>query len=120
MEGTYPSTLYDLGASLYPKLISRDTSKLKDSEIMHIIKYESRCAILYKGKKKNYIELLSIYRNNDDLKRAVIRPLNKEYDFTDIYEYVIKYNSKYENHMIFIDRMLNFKYKILRSWLNNV
>lgn len=121
VDGKYePAPLYDLGASLYPKLIYKDTRKLSDNEIKNIIEYQTRCAILYRGKKKNYMELLYIYRSSKELRRSLISILNKKKDFSETYNTIVRYNKNYQNHMIFIDRMLSIKYNLLRSWLKSV
>ena len=46
-----PAILYDMGASFYPKLMF--DCKMDTKSIKHLIQYDSRCSILYNGKKKN-------------------------------------------------------------------
>ena len=67
VNGKYtPTALYDLGASLYNRFILNGVDyNLK--EIRHIIESDTRCAILYQGKKKNYTELMILYGSNQTL-----------------------------------------------------
>lgn len=102
--------LYDMGASLFPKLIDNCTA-LSDTEIRHMLEFNTRCAILYKGKKKTYSELISIYKDNNELKSALtwlFECVNKS-DYTQYLDTICEFNPRYETYVRFITKVLQLQ-----------
>lgn len=117
-KGYKIAPLYDFGACLYPKLMDSDANSMNDNDIKHLIQFQSRSAILYEGKKKNYFELLRILINDTNSKLVAnnIRQLMHTYQRSNLeglFNYVISFNQKYANYIKFVKRMLDIKHTML-------
>ena len=112
-----PAPLFDLGASLYKKFVGEEVRNLTDRQIRYIIEFETRCAIIYKGKKRNYFEIVEGVKSNKLFRTYLNEVINryKNIDLKGIYSKVSRFNSKYTEYIGFVDRMLNIKADMLES-----
>lgn len=108
--------LYDMGASLFSRQMN-EVSNWTDGQIKDAVVSHSRSAILYKGKKKNYFELLDLYSDNDSMQKQlqdfIIKVKSNIDAFDKIYDEVIAYNSEYKGYITFVDKMLRLKLSML-------
>lgn len=108
--------LYDMGASLFSRQMD-EVSNWTDGQIRDAVVSHSRSAILYKGKKKNYFELLDLYSNNDSIRKQlqdfIIKVKSSIDTFGKIYDEVMAYNSDYNGYIAFVDKMLRLKLSML-------
>lgn len=108
--------LYDMGASLFSRQMN-EVSNWTDGQIRDAVVSHSRSAILYKGKKKNYFELLDLYSDNDNMQRQlqdfIIKVEGSIDTFSEIYDEVSAYNSEYKGYVTFVDKMLRLKLSML-------
>lgn len=108
--------LYDMGASLFSRQMD-EVSNWTDGQIRDAVVSHSRSAILYKGKKKNYFELLDLYNDNDDIQKQlqafIVKVKSDINSFNKIYDEVIAYNSEYKEYVTFVDKMLRLKLSML-------
>lgn len=117
-DGKYTTApLFDMGASLCIRDIDK-VSNWSDGKIKNEILMQSRSAILYKNKKKNYFELLDIFSTNASMKRLLIEFINnvsaKIDEFDSIYADVIAFNSAYTDYVTFVNKLLRMKLKLLK------
>lgn len=114
-NGVYqPSGLFDLGGSLYSKWVI-DCPEMSEQELEHLIEFDSRCAILFQGKKKNYWELMKVYAEDSFLGQAIRQLVQKacKIDLSTILDEVISYNEDYAKYCTFVSRMLQKKLEML-------
>jgi len=118
-KGLYTiAPLFDNGACFYPKYIGTEKMSMRYEEIKHLVLFQTRCAILYEGKKKNFFELLDIVLRHQNVKR-VFTSFLKRVDstrFDSVYEYVIDYNKEYVNTIGFIKRVINIRRELLSKY----
>lgn len=112
--------LFDLGASFFPKFILSGSQDIYEGKkIKNIIEFNSRSAILYGGKKKNYFELIRIFINKDNLFKSAFDHFLYKVDKVDIgvvLKKVIEYSNSYSEHINFIYNMLKIKRDMLRRF----
>lgn len=113
--------LYDMGASLFiremDEAIFWDNGRLKSELETHI-----RSAVLFKGKKRNYFQILQYYIQRNEVARnhfeQFLALVEKNIDsFSNIYSVVMQYSSSYTDYVRFVDRMLRMKLKLMRNLL---
>ena len=114
-----PAPLFDMGASFYPKLIGEDTNNYNDSQIRHIIEFDSRCAILYNGKKKNYFDLLGLYVSDKHVRVGVADIVNEviDIDLNETLNYVSNYNKFFDSHTKLVKKVVAMKLDMLRRFM---
>lgn len=107
------AALYDMGASFYPKLIDNCDSYINNKELEHLIMFNTRSSILYQGKKKNYFELLQIYKN-DKILQGELKLLLSKVQKSSFQGPLQTLNSfGYQNYAKFIQRVIDRKVKLL-------
>ena len=115
-----PAPLYDMGASFYPQLIGADVETKNIRQIKHIIEFETKSSILYKGKRRNYYDLYRIYSHHSQLKSEMENLLSraKKIDPTVVFQTVIDYNKDYTEYIEFLYKVWDIKLKGIEVLLN--
>ncbi|MCL2054971.1 MAG: HipA domain-containing protein [Oscillospiraceae bacterium] len=116
--GYTPAPLYDNGACFYPKLIDTAQMNMSDGEMRNLVEFQTKCAIIYKGKKKAFFEIMNLVLKEETASRefrAFIKKVD-ETDFQPIFDYLIQYNKKYNDTIKFIKRVFNCRRELLRRY----
>lgn len=118
VNGVYVlSDIYDMGASLSPRMIGRqDLMQMTIGEIKDNI-YKTMSAIEIKGKKRSFIETLRILKG-DEMAREIFGEAIKKIcsiDITDELNAIIIYNNDYEEYTKFIVRVISSRIDIIKE-----
>ena len=117
-DGRYElSPLYDLGSSFYSKFSGDRNLPKNENEIKHLIQFQTKSAILYKDKKKNYFEFIDIFRDNKVFIKNLGDTLDlyKNIDLKILLNEISNYNVLYVDYMEFIENMMDIKMNLLRD-----
>lgn len=110
----YPAALYDLGSSFYPGYLEQ-TPEFNKKSLRHLIEFDTRCAILYQGKRKNYFELLQLHKDNELLYKNLMCILDKDplQKIQPILKEVYAFNSEYKAYLQFVYDVLKERITML-------
>ena len=115
-DGIYnPSPLFDNGACFYPKFFGTDKIEMKPEEIKHLILFQTKCAIYYNDKKKNYFELLDLVLAKKEVRDIFTRflVLVEKACFDEIFNYVEDYNPSYIPSVEFVKNVIKIRKGLL-------
>lgn len=129
LDGNYTiAPLYDFGASMYPKFITSKNKPQTDNEIKDFIWYGTKSAILFKGKKRSYFNLIQVLIKDNDFRvlfkhfTSLVREIYVKGSITKHLKDVVEYNNSYAAHMLFLQKVVEIKIKgmeaIIRDWDN--
>ena len=116
-HGYVPAPLFDFGSCLSPKYIDGVPDGLN---LEHDLVYNTRCAIKYQGtKKKNYFELISLYKNNKWLHEALVDLCYKvdSVDLGNIIKVVQVYDRSAEDYLNYVQEALKLRRRLLEEYI---